>query len=506
MRCEQRAGRRRGVPAFALAAALALATAPWGGRPLRAAPVEPPPDAEEGEDYESDASDSVAAGVVETSLGASGSSSGRTQGRRRVRFQDAALTGDVRDGTDDPLAGGAVEARGGSGRWKVGTLGAAWARGLVLGGGGEPWRVGTSGGSPPARRTGQGVRWSTGPGLEVFGARYREDALAGVRAQRSGVGLGLLADRAGRAHASLGIARDGLASELALDRAGRWRAEAELARGADPAAPGARSGGTGRVRLTLRVRGGDEGFRPLVEPRRAGPARALAVGITTGRATAGGGSTRSRVAPDSTGNRFAPDSTGARRRRATLETRASGALWRFRPGVAGARAALEFTLRMAQHDRVSAGFEERHGARREDARPEPFRQGAWLEWRIEGERSALTLGHERWGARSLARGTVRAVSSATLALRGPLGTRWRISHSVHRTRGGERLYVAEPETDRVVLRTLSGDGERSRLELEAPFAGGVARAAAGLGASAGRAPRGQWSLTWTRRAAFRRAR
>src|SRR5207249_6100670 len=164
-----------------------------------------------------------------------------------------------------------------------------------------------------------------------------------------------------------------------------------------------------------------------------------------------------RFAPDSTEATFAPDAARAGRRPTVLEARASGARWRCRAGVAGARAALEFTLRMAQHDRVSAGFEERHGARREDARPEPFRQGAWLEWRIEGERSALTLGHERWGARSLARGTVRAVSSATLALRGPFGTRWRVSHGVHRARGGERLYLAEPETDRVVLRALSGD-------------------------------------------------
>ena len=122
-------------------AALLLVLALGPGPRARGEPVEPPPDVADGEDYEAEIPDSVATGSIETSLGATGGSAGRARGRRRVRFEDGALAGDVRDGADDPLAGGEVEARGGSGRWTVGRLGVAWGRGLVLGASGEPWRI-----------------------------------------------------------------------------------------------------------------------------------------------------------------------------------------------------------------------------------------------------------------------------------------------------------------------------------------------------------------------------
>ena len=50
---------------------------------------------------------------------------------------------------------------------------------------------------------------------------------------------------------------------------------------------------------------------------------------------------------------------------------------------------------------------------------------------------------------------------------------------------------------------LSGEGDRSRVELTAPCAGGRAHLAVELTAATGRATTTRWSLDWTRRARTR---
>ena len=135
-----------------------------------------------------------------------------------------------------------------SGRWSVGRIAPAWARGLVVGSTAAPWR-------PPAReggafrgRGGEGVRWRPGGALEIFGGRFAGRDLAGLRGSFAGAGAGVVAGRAGAPQASFGLERGALSSELALDRAGRWRAESGLERELAP------------FRLAARVRGGHPAF------------------------------------------------------------------------------------------------------------------------------------------------------------------------------------------------------------------------------------------------------
>ena len=72
-------------------------------------------------------------------------------------------------------------------------------------------------------------------------------------------------------------------------------------------------------------------------------------------------------------------------------------------------------------------------------------------------------------------------------------------------RRGESLYLPEAETDRLILRAVSGEGERTRLEARAPFAGGRVRAALHLSAAPDRKTRADWTLDWTRRARLRKS-
>jgi hypothetical protein len=184
----------------------------------------------------------------------------------------------------------------------------------------------------------------------------------------------------------------------------------------------------------------------------------------------------------------------------------AGALWRFRPGLAGARAALEVAARLAHHDELAVGFDEQHGARRDPAAdPERFRQGAWGEWRGGSQRLRLVLREELWGERAWVRGAVRSVSAAGAEITGPAGSEFRLSHCAFRMRRGESLYLPEAETDRLVLRALTGVGERTRIEMQCALAGGIARAAAAWTAAAAGPPRVQWRLDWNRRASIRRS-
>jgi hypothetical protein len=116
---------------------------------------------------------------------------------------------------------------------------------------------------------------------------------------------------------------------------------------------------------------------------------------------------------------------------------------------------------------------------------------------------ALGVRHESWGERPWGRGVVRSVTSARLEARGPAELRLAIVHSAYQVRRGESLYLPEAESDRLVLRAVSGEGERTRIELRAPFAGGRARAALHLNTAPERRARSDWTLDWTRRARLR---
>jgi hypothetical protein len=182
-----------------------------------------------------------------------------------------------------------------------------------------------------------------------------------------------------------------------------------------------------------------------------------------------------------------------------------GALWRYAPAVAGARAALEVGVPLDQHGALAAGFEEQSGVRREGlatARRAGTRQGLWGEWQSGRGPLSLALRHEAWGGR-FARHAVRTATAIRLGATGPFGIAGSVAHTVFRTRRGESLYLAEAERDRLVLRALSGAGERSRVECRLPALGGTLNAAVGLMAVAPRPTRAQWTLDWTRRARTR---
>jgi hypothetical protein len=116
---------------------------------------------------------------------------------------------------------------------------------------------------------------------------------------------------------------------------------------------------------------------------------------------------------------------------------------------------------------------------------------------------SLGLRHEVWGERPWARGVVRTVTGARIELQGPAGLRLGITHSLYRVRSGESLYLREVESDRMVLRALTGEGARTRVEARSPFAGGRMRATLHLASTADRRARTQWTLDWTRRARIR---
>jgi len=76
---------------------------------------------------------------------------------------------------------------------------------------------------------------------------------------------------------------------------------------------------------------------------------------------------------------------------------------------------------------------------------------------------------------------------------------------VYRAERGESVYLPEAESDRLVLRALSGAGDRTRVEIHLPAAGGRVNASVSLASKVGAAPVApRWTLDWTRRARFRR--
>jgi len=464
----------------ALAAALVLAAGreaparaaddPLPGRDSTA--LEPPPEAPEGEDFEIERADTLAEESLEIGLSASGRPGAPARGSRRLRFRGEDVSAQVREGAGDPLAGATLDARAAGGSWRVGRLAPRWGRGLVLGSAGVPWSRAALDRGDDARyrgRAGDGIsyRRAGSLGVEALAGRFARRDLAGVRLRAGGASVGLIGARGHERQWSLALGRPGGAGEIAIDRSGRWRAEAAVARL------------LGGAVLAGQARGGSEGFRSLAEPERSGPAQAAAVSVAAG---AGG-----------------------------VALRAIGALWRFRPGLAGARGALEVSLRFAQHGDLALGVEEQQGARRipssarSGAGANRLRRGIWSEWRGGPPGFLLALRHEAWGEDRLARHAVRVVSAARVEARGPLGTSLGVAHTVYHARRGESLYLAEAESDRLILRALAGDGERTRLEVRAPVGGGAARAALDLASAASKRPRLRWTLDWTRRARARNA-
>jgi hypothetical protein len=428
------------------------------------APVEPPPEVEAGAEWEVEASDSIAAGTVEVEFAAAGAAGSAPRRTRRVRFEGDGLSGSVREGKGDPLSGTALDGRVGGGAFALGRLAPRWGRGLVFGTPADPWSAEASDrgeGGPFRGRSGEGVAWRGRGRLEVetVAGRFSKRDLAGVRLGAGGVALGVLGGRGRDRQGSLALGGGAHTAEVALDRAGGWRAEAGAVRR------------TGRWRLGTHVRGGHDAFRSLAEPRRSGPSRAATVTL----ARAGAGSRTSALA----------------------------SVWRFAPGVAGARAALETGFRTAHHGAVVLGVEEQRGTRRAPVSSAPgrggFRHGLWGEWRGEGAGVTLALRHEAWGEGRFARRAVRVVSAARVEVAAPYGIRLAITQTAWRARRGESLYLADRESGRWVLRPLSGEGERSRLELAAPAGGGTVRGGLHLSPGASR-DRARWTVEWMRRA------
>ena len=456
-----------------LAAALLVVCAP----PLLAIeePPEPPPEAPEGVDYEAETADSIEAGSVEMGFAAVGRAGRPPSRRQSLRFRGGGTSARVREGSGDPLAGASLETGALGGRLGAGRMRPRWGRGLLFGAAADPWSRSALADEPGAvgARGGEGLWYQLGDRrrLGVLAGHFDRRAVTGGSFESGACGVAGLMGRATsgetrrRRQASTWFEPGAAVCELALDGAGRWRAEGVTWRDAGP------------WRLAMGARGGTTGFRSLAEPRRAGPSRAISMEATS--------------------------------RRGAFRIAVLGALWRFRPGCPGARGALEVGRELAQHDALVLGFEEQQGVRRDPfesasrVRSDTFRQGLWGEWRAARPELSMTVRHEVWGERRFARAAVRTVSAVRVEAAAPWNIVVRVTHSVYRARSGESLYLAEAWSDRLVLRAVSGAGERTRFEVQAPAAGGNLRAAVNVSVTAGTSPRPQWTLDWTRRARTR---
>jgi hypothetical protein len=430
--------------------------------------IEPPEDAVPDRDYEDERADRLDPGVVELGYALSQSGAGPLRRRRRVRVRvrERGLEAQVREGRADALSGAEIGARIGAGWIAAGRASPRWARGLVVGMPRDPWSgtLELSEASRSRATAGDGVEYRRDGALplELLAQRVRRTTFAGASVGGEAGGAGVVVARtAARTRpplASVWGARGPSDAELALDARGRWRADARLSPACDP-------------RLALEARFGHESFEGAVPARTPRPALALATRFQSGSPP--------------------------------LSLALLAAWWRFRAAVTGARAALEVRAVLPHHDVLALGCEERHGARRlplATARPEGFRQGAWLGWNGGDPRLAMRVRHEWWSARGGLRDLTRRVASAGLETRPLRSCELGVAIALYRTRGGEPQYLSEDEVDRRVLRALTGAGRRTRLQAGFPAAGGSVRAALTLAETGGRASPPQWTLDWTRRA------
>jgi hypothetical protein len=452
----------RNVP---LVAAREDSLAVTGDDSLAVTPVDPPEDTADGADAVTERGDSVAEGDVEVGLGADGSGDRIAHPRRRVRFRDGGLRGDLRSGDGDPLAGGALEASILGGALALGRVTPRWGRAMVLGVPADPWRAARDADLAPAPRgrSFEGARWRSARSLrvELAAGELAKERLAVIRIGHGVWDAGVLAREHGGPIGSISFAGADAALELGLDRRGVWRAE------------GVQSGGAGTLAWSLRARAGAEGYAPP--------------GVVTGRVPA-----RASAFELAGGGPFA--------------WRLLAALWRFRTGVAGARGALEVTRRMAHHDDVALGFEQQQGARRDGSSPPgAMRQAAWVEWRAERGPVHVGLRDEVWGRRAFAREAVREVTTQRVAFDAGRDGGIAITRSAYRVASGESLYLPETGSDRLWLRAVSGAGTFTRLEASWRLAGGRLRTSLTRIENPGRSPRPHWSIDWTRRSGTARA-
>jgi hypothetical protein len=447
-----------------LPAACAVADEPLGPS------FDPPADVETGLDYEVERADSLDDGALEVGVGFTGSVD-RYRRRRHVRFSGDSLDGSVREGTDDALAGSDLEGALLGGWFGVGRVAPRWGRGLAIGSPASPWAREPRR-SVYRRKPSEDLAWyRRARGRARFGllaGQIERRSLAGIELGFAEVHLGLTGDRAGPAHASAWWAGRVAGFELAAQRNGHWRAEMALDR----------SSPSGTLRMM--ARGGSSSYVPLGDLRRAGPSRALAVGASRALGS-----------------------------RSPAQVALFISLWRFAPGLAGARLAAEWDQGFAEGGRLVAGIEEQHGTRRDPRvnvtgaraawrETDDRRQGLWAEWRSRPGPVSIGVRHEAWGER-WARGAVRHVVTARAESRVLDFLRVRVTHAVFRLERGEHVYLPEPGADRLVMRSLSGQGERVRVELGLPFAGGELSGA--VHRTRGERPAAaEWSLDWTRRA------
>jgi hypothetical protein len=424
--------------------------------------IVPPPEASEGEDYEIAAADSLDDDTVEVGIGATGRHGLALRRTRRIRFRGEGLNGAMREGTGDPLAGGTLAGRVARGTLEAGRIAPSWGRGVMLGAPAEPWDARAADRGAGAGRAAEGVRFAHGEdgGFETLAGTFERRRLGGARLFRGPWQAATMTDARHRAQSSLafGGARDEV--EFAIDQRGRWRIDGLRTRAA--------AGGE----IEAHARAGSPGFRSLAEPRRSGPSLSATVRfISSGDSPA---------------------------------VRAIVSWWRFRPGLAGARAALLMSTDLRSGAAV-IGLEEQHGPRRASGslKPRGMRQGLWGEWTARAPGLTASFRHEVWGGQRL-RAAVRRASGVRIEAHAPGAVRVRVAHTAFQVGFGESLYLREAYSDRLVLRALTGRGTRTRVECRIPAAGGRLTLSAQLTRAHARPGRLVWTFDWARAARTRR--
>src|SRR5262245_17711903 len=128
-----------------------------------------------------------------------------------------------------------------------------------------------------------------------------------------------------------------------------------------------------------------------------------------------------------------------------------------------------------------------------------MRQGVWIECHAGAPPLSLAVRQELWGRAPFARRAVRRSIEAGVEARFPGGIELRAAHAVLDARPGETIYLPELESDRLVLRAVSGPARRTRLVARVPAADGSLSAGVGLGLARSGTRRSDWSGQGSRR-------